>query len=401
MSESPVAKRLGDVLTLVGHVIDFVASSAYAGRQGDPAICDFVFGNPHELALPTFVQALQRAVPPRDKNWYAYTMTDPAAAKIVSDSLRRRVGLEVDPADVFMTNGAFTGISAVLHAIAEPGDEVIFVSPPWSFYEPLIAWAGARPVRVRVDPQTFDLDLAAIERAIGARTRAIVINTPNNPTGRIYPPPTLEALARILTAASLRNGRTLYLISDEAYRRVVFDGRAYPAPARFYPDTFVIYTYGKQLLAPGQRIGYVALPVTMADREALRQAIPFAQMLTGWGFPNALLQHALPDLEDASIDIAHLQRKRDRLVGELWRLGYDVHVPEGTFYLLPRSPIPDDAAFTELLARSDVFVMPGRLVEMAGYFRISLTANDDMIDRSVSGFAAAMVDTKEARLATP
>ena len=386
-------------MPLLEHVLDFITRSAYAARQGDPTICDFVFGNPHELALPSFVQALQRAVVPRDKNWYAYTLTDPIAARTVADSLRRRVGLEVDPADVFMTNGAFTGIGVILQAILDPGDEVLFNSPPWFFYEPLIAWAGGRPIRVRCHPRTFDLDLDEIAAAITPRTRAIVVNSPNNPTGRIYPAATLEALARLLEQASRRNGRAIYLISDEAYRRVLFDGRAYPAPARLYANTFVVYTYGKQLLAPGQRLGYVALPASMPDREAFRSAIPFAQMLTGWGWPNALLQHALPELEEASIDLSHLQRKRDRLVGELWRLGYEVHVPEGTFYLLPRSPLPDDGLFAEILARNDVFVMPGHLVEMPGYFRLSLTANDEMIERSVPGFATAVRAAKDAAVA--
>ena len=394
------SKRLAALAPLVQHVIDFATKSSYARRQGDPNISDFVFGNPHELALPSFVQALQRAVVPRDKNWFAYTMTDPMAARAVADSLRRRLGLEVDPADVFLTNGAFTGIAVALHAIVDPGDEVIFVSPPWFFYEPLITWAGATPVRVKVDGATLDLDLAAIERAITLRTRAIVVNSPNNPTGRVYPAGTIEALAKLLTNASERHGHTIYLISDEAYRRIIFDGRAFPTPARFYPSTFVVYTYGKQLLTPGQRLGYIALPAAMADRDAFRSAITLGQILTGWGWPNALLQHALPELEETSIDIGQLQRKRDRLVGELWRLGYEVRVPEGTFYLLPRSPLRDDAAFTEILARNDVFVMPGSLVEMPGYFRISLTANEEMIQRAVPGFASAMIEAKRLPVAT-
>jgi len=375
-----------------------MSSSAYARRQGDPRVSDFVLGNPHELALPAFVQALQSAVVPRDKNWFAYTMTDPGAARVVAASLRERVGLEVDTDDVFMTNGAFTGIAVALQTIVDPGDEVIFQSPPWFFHEPLIAWAGATPVRVKVDPRDFDLDLGAIESAITGRTRAIVVNSPHNPTGRIYPPTTLERLAQILRAASARHGRTIYLLSDEAYRRIVFDGRAFPSPARFYPSTFVIYTYGKQLLTPGQRLGYIALPATMPDRQEFRRMIPFTTILTGWGFPNALLQHALPDLEKTSIDIAHLQRKRDRFVGELRRIGYEVHVPEGTFYLTPRSPMSDDVAFSDLLAVRDVFVLPGALTEMPGYFRISLTASDDMIDRSLAGFAAALAEAKGERV---
>ncbi len=397
MDERPTSRRLDALVPTAAHVLEFFANSSYARRQGDATICDFVAGNPQELPLPSFVDALRRWLEPRDKNWFAYTMTDPGAAGIVAASLRARLGLEVEAEDVFMTNGAFAGIAVVLQTVVDAGDEVIFNSPPWFFYEPLIAWSGARPVRVKVDPRTFDLDLTAVERAVTPRTRAIIVNSPNNPTGRLYPPSTLQALARILAAASARHGRAIYLLSDEAYRRILFDGRAFRSPAGFHPDTFVIYTYGKQLLAPGQRIGYIALPASMPRRDAFRRMIPFAQVLTGWGFPNALLQHALPDLEGACIDVAHLQRKRDRLVGELRKLGYAVHVPEGTFYLLPRSPLPDDRAFTELLAGHDVFVLPGAMLELPGYFRISLTANDDMIGRSIAGFGAAMAQAKGQR----
>jgi aspartate aminotransferase len=245
-------------------------------------------------------------------------------------------------------------------------------------------------VRVKIDPHTFDLDLEAIGRAITPRTRGILVNSPNNPTGKIYPARTLEGLAHRLTEASARNGRAIYLFSDEAYSRILFDGRAYLSPTAFYPNSFLLYTYGKTLLTPGERLGYVALPPAMPDRLALRQALLLAQVITGYAFPNTLLQHALGDIEELSIDIPHLQYKRDRMVAALREMGYEVHVPEGTFYLLPRSPLADDEAFINLLAEYDTFCLPGTAVEMPGYFRISLTANDEMIDRALPGFAAAM-----------
>jgi aspartate aminotransferase len=278
-----------------------------------------------------------------------------------------------------------------LHALIDPGDEVIFLSPPWFFYEALIMSSGAVPVRVKLQPPAFDLDVEAIEAAITDRTRAIVVNSPNNPTGRIYPPSELKRLAQVLTRASERSGRTIYLLSDEAYSRIVYDGREFCSPTEFYSHGLVLYTYGKTLLTPGQRMGYIALPPTMPDREQLRPALFLAQMMLGYAFPNALLQHALPDLEPLSIDVAHLQRKRDRMVKMLRGVGYEVNVPEGTFYLLVRSPLEDDVAFIERLAEHNVFCLPGRAFELPGYFRISLTANDDMIERAAKGFAAAFV----------
>lgn len=301
-----------------------------------------------------------------------------------------RLGSPFEAEDIFMTNGAFSGLTVALNTLIEPGDEVIFISPPWFFYEGMIGHAGGLPVRVKIDLDTFDLALDAIAAAISDKTRAIIINSPNNPTGKIYPPETLEALSQLLTASSERNGRVIYLLSDEAYSRIIYDDRQYHSPTTFYANSLLIYTYGKTLLTPGQRLGYIALPPQMPHRPAIRRAIFASRILGGYSMPNALLQHALGELEQLSIDISHLQYKRDWLVGALRASGYEVHLPEGTFYLLVRSPWADDRAFVELLAEYDVFCLPGALIELPGYFRISLTANDEMIERAIPKFAAAM-----------
>jgi aspartate aminotransferase len=288
-----------------------------------------------------------------------------------------------------MTNGGFAAIAVAFRAILEPGDEVVFLSPPWFFYELLILAAGGVPVRVRLAPPAFDLDPAAISAAITPRTRAVLINTPHNPSGRIYPPADLQALAAALGEASARVGHAIYLVADEPYNRIVFDGRPFHSPAEFYPDTIITYSYGKTLLAPGMRIGYLTVPPTMPDRYALRERVLVAQLATGYSFPNALLQHALEDLEGLSIDVAALERRRDRLVAALRDMGYETTMPEGTFYVLARSPIADDVAFSELLAEEKVLVLPGTVVETPGWFRISLTASDEMVERGLTGFARA------------
>ena len=288
-----------------------------------------------------------------------------------------------------MTTGAFGALAAAFRAVADPGDEIIYVSPPWFFYDPMIRFAGADPIRVDAVAPEFDLPVDAISAAITSRTRAIIVNSPNNPTGRIYPASALEELATVLTEASARAGRPIYLISDEAYSRILFDGNAYVSPTAFYDHSFLVYTFGKSLLAPGERLGYLALAPGMPDKGQVRGAVFLSQIAAGFTFPNAVLQFGVGDLEELTIDIGHLQRKRDRMVPALRDMGYEVHVPEATFYLLPRSPIPDDMAFTEVLAQRDVFVLPGTLVELPGYFRISLTASDEMIDRALPVFAAA------------
>ena len=367
-------------------VFEFLTESRWADKVGDPDIADFMVGNPQEPPLPEFTAALQKWAVPQNKDWFAYTENDPTAQRVVAESLVRRLGQPFQPEDIFLTNGAFSGITVTLTTIVDPGDEVIFVSPPWFFYESLIAAEGAIPVRVKCDPETYDLDLDAIEEAASSRTRAIIINSPNNPTGKIYPPETLQRLADLLTRLSEKIGHTIYLISDEAYSRIIFDGRDFSSPTAYYPNSFLIYTYGKTLLTPGQRLGYIALPPAKDRSEQFRMALMASQVFNGFAFPNALLQHALPDIEPLSIDIPRLQRKRDRLVGALREIGYDVTNPEGTFYILGKSPIPDDAEFTDRLADHNVYCLPGTVFEMPGFFRISTTATEEMIENALPGF---------------
>lgn len=391
----PISQRIERFEHATQLVLRFFYESAYARRVINANTADFAIGNPHDMPLPGFVDALQRWSVPQNKDWFAYKMNEEPARKAVVNILKEWRNVTFDTDDIFMTTGAFSALSVTLAAITDPGDEVIFISPPWFFYEALIVAVDATAVRVKVDPGTLGLDLAAIRAAITPRTRAIIINSPNNPTGLIYQAEELKALADLLTEASERNGRPIYMLSDEAYSRIVFDGRNYTSPTSFYPNSFLIYTWGKILLSPGQRIGYIALPPTMPNRDQMRQALFASQLMTGYAFPNALLQHALADLDKASLDIARLQRKRDRLVNGLREAGYEVHVPQGTFYLLPRSPLADDWAFAQLLAEFDIYCLPGQIVELPGYFRLSLTANEEMIERAIPGFARAIERARE------
>jgi len=361
----------------------------YVAIANDPDACDFVFGNPHEMPLPEIGDAIARWAVPRSERWFEYKSSEPATVAAVVRSLRSRVGIEFDAADIAMTTGAFGAIAATLRAIVDAGDEVIYLSPPWIFYPQMIMTLGATPVRVDLPSPAFELPLAAIEAAITPGTRAIIVNSPHNPTGRILQPSELTGLAEVLDRASERNGRPVYLVSDEAYSRILFDGVPFHSPVKFYDRSFLIYTYGKTLLAPGQRLGYVAIPPTMPDRPALRNAILLAQVVTGFQFPNAVMQYALEDLDKVSIDIAALQRRRDRVLSALGEMGYETVRPAGTFYVVVRSPMADDVAFAALLAEHDVYVLPGAAFELPGWFRISLTANDAMVERSLPGFQAA------------
>jgi aspartate aminotransferase len=397
MTGSPVSRQAEALLTSMHPLLSFLTESTWAKRQGKPGIADLVAGNPQEPPLAEFVDAIRRWSVPQDDTWFAYKPNEARARSAAAASLREQRGIPFDDQDVLLTNGAFGALATCIRAVSDPGDEVIYLSPPWFFYESMIRFAGAEPVRVDLSPPGFDLDAEAVAAAVTPRTRAIIVNSPHNPSGRIYQTEALERLAAVLTEASERAGRAIYMLSDEAYCRIVFDGRECPSPVAFYPRSFLIYTWAKTLLTPGQRLGFIALPPSMPDAEAVRGALFTAQILGGYLFPNVVLQYALPELQELSIDIAHLQRKRDRMVRAMREAGYELGLPEGTFYLLPRSPLDDDWAFVDLLAQRDVFVLPGALVELPGYFRISLTGSDEMIDRAIPVLSEAMDEVRSER----
>jgi aspartate aminotransferase len=251
--------------------------------------------------------------------------------------------------------------------------------------------ADVLPRKVPLAPPRFDLDLDAIEAAIGPRTRLVIVNTPHNPTGRIYERAMLEGLAERLERASRRFGRRVFLLSDEPYRRLRFDGREFVSPAAVYPWTLISYSYGKVLLAPGQRLGYLAISPRMpaAEREALQGAVFGAQMALGWSFPNAVMQYAVPDLERLSIDVRALAHRGHALSEVLSRAGYGVLPPQGPFYLWVKWRSGDFERQWDALADSGVFVLPGSLMNAPDYFRVSLTASDAMVAHALSVFAAS------------
>ena len=361
----------------------------FAQLNLEPDVANFAVGNPQEMPLATYVDALRSHVEPQNKDWFAYKLSEPESQRTVAETLTQRTGMGWDPADVAMTNGGFAALATAMRTLVEPGDEVIFLSPPWFFYEQLILASGGEPVRVKLEPPAFDLAIDGIAAAIGPRTRAVIVNSPHNPSGRIYSAHDLQHLADVLDDASGRIGHPVWIISDEPYNRILFDGHEYTSPSQLYPHTIITYSYGKTLLAPGQRIGFLTVPPTLPERAEVREEIFLQQFAGGYLFPNALLQHSLSELEKLSIDIGAMQRRRDRLVPALRDIGYECTMPEGTFYCMARSPMDDDVAFADILARHRALVLPGTVVEVPGWFRISLTANDQMVEDGIPRFAAA------------
>jgi aspartate aminotransferase len=383
-----VSARASAADTAFAAVKNFYFKSRYGKRRGEPNICDFTFGNPHEMPLDGIVTALRQRAVPQNKDWFAYKTSEEEPQAFLAERLSRELALPFEAPDIALTAGAFAAIMVAFRLVLDAGDEAIISEPAWFCYEPMLLMADAVPRKVKLKAPTFDLDLAAIEAAIGPRTRLIIVNSPHNPTGRIYDAGTLTQLADLLDRASAKYGHRIFLLSDEPYRRLRFDGRAFTCPATFYPWTLIAYSYGKVLLAPGQRIGYLAIsPLMPTDqRQALRDAMFSTQMALGWCFPNALMQYAVPDLENLSIDLASLTRRRDLLTAALTKAGYDVLAPEGTFYLWTRWPNGDADRQWNRLADRDVFVMPGTIIDTPDYFRISLTASDAMVERALPVF---------------
>ena len=384
-----VSSRIRAAQAAFAPVKTFRLASRYGQRYLEPGISDFTFGNPHELPLPGIVSAIRERAEPRDKNWFAYKTSEDEPQTFLAEHVGREIELDFEPADIALTAGAFAAIMVAFRLALDAGDEAIFSEPAWFCYEPMLLAADVVPRKVALKAPAFDLDLDAIDAAIGPRTRLVIVNTPHNPTGRIYGRDTLKELSDVLERASRRIGHRIYLLSDEPYRRIRFDGRGFVSPAAIYPWTLIAYSYGKVLLSPGQRLGYLAISPRMPepDRQSLRDAMFSAQMALGWCFPNAVMQYAVPDLESLSINLAAIAHRRDILTATLNRAGCSVLTPEGTFYLWIKWPDGDPERMWNSLADSDVFVMPGGIMSSERYFRISLTASDAMVERALPAFA--------------
>jgi aspartate aminotransferase len=395
MVEQMIARRAVAVQQALHSYFDTVLHSP--PQSGRPAIADFMSGDPHELPPQGFVEALRQRSIPTSRDWFAYCFAHEPARQAAATSLTAELGAAFAAEDIFLTRGAGGAIALALLTVVDPGDEVVFLSPPWFFYEAMIVSSGATPVRVRLQPPTFDLDIDAIAAALGPRTRAVLINTPHNPTGRIYPAATLQRLADTLAEAARHYDRPIWVISDEAYSRILFDERSFVSPGSVHPYSMLARTYSKSTLAPGQRLGYLALAPGPPQTEPMRKAVFHALLSSGLAMPDAVMQYALPDIDGLLISVAAIQRRRDRMVAALREQGYQLHSPEATFYLLPQAPQADDRAFCAFLAEQGIAVLPGHVIELPGYFRISLTATDEMVERSLPIFAQAIQHANSSR----
>ncbi len=369
----------------------FEEGLALKAQIGAENVFDLSLGNPVIEPPSEFKDELRRLASEPMAGMHRY-MPNPGymeTRQAVADSLSEETGLPFEGGDIVMTCGAAAAANVVLKTILNPGDEVIILAP--YFFEYLYYIDNHDGVAVVVNTtDRFRLDLPAIEQAVTPRTRAIIVNSPNNPSGVVYSPEEIAGLAELLQRKQSQHGTEIFLISDEPYKRIIFDGMDFPQIVPSFDNSIIVTSHAKDLALPGERIGFIAINPNYGEKEELAGGFSFCNRTLGFVNAPALMQHVVRNLQGVSIDPDYYQRKRDFMHTALMEMGYDTVKPEGAFYLYPKAPIEDDVAFTRELLQSNVLVVPGRGFGTPGYFRISYCVEDWVLEGAVDGLAKAV-----------
>ena len=363
--------------------------AARAARIGAENVFDFSLGNPSVPAPPQVNEAIVRALalPPTELHGYTPAAGLPACREAVAASLNRRFGTGYGPGDVFMTVGAAASLSCTFKAVVNPGDEVVVISPYFPEYRVWIETSGATCVEVPADPETFDLDVDAIAAALTPHTKAVVINSPNNPVGVVYGIESLTRLAMALEEAERTFDTSIYLVSDEPYREIVY-GAEVPWVPGVYGRTVVCYSYSKSLSLPGERIGWVLVPDTNPDHNELVDAVAGAARALGFVCAPSLFQRVIVDCVDVPADVAAYAENRALLCEGLGRLGYEYVEPQGAFYLWVKALEPDAQAFFERAREYELLPVPSDSFGCGGWVRVGYCVSRDTIERSMPAWEA-------------
>jgi len=355
--------------------------------HGEENVYDFSLGNPN-LEPPASLKKALKALadnPIPGMHRYMPNSGYSDTRKIIAEYLKEESGLPFDEKHVVMTVGAAGGLNVVLKSILDEREEVIVPSPYFMEFKFYIENSGGE-IRLVETNGDFSLNLSEIEKAIGAKTKAILINSPNNPTGVVYNQASLEALGELLKKKSQELGKTLYLITDEAYRRIVFDQIQLPNAFRHYPHTIRVTSHSKDLSLPGERIGYIAVNPLCEGVDELISAMVFANRILGFVNAPALMQRLVAPLQKNSVNVREYEEKRDFFYKSLTAFGYEVVKPQGAFYLFPKAPIEDDVAFVKELQSKRILTVPGTGFGKPGYFRIAYAVDRRVIEAALPGF---------------
>jgi aspartate aminotransferase len=386
-----IAKKIETILERSSWIRKmFEEGARLKARHGAENVFDFSLGNPNVRAPECFDKALSdTACSCCGEHGYMPNTGYPHVRQAVARYVSEEQGVPVGESDIIMTCGASGALNIALKALLDPGDEVLTPVPCFVEYGFYADNHGGVLKSVSTRPD-FTLDLEALDQAVNSRTKVVLINSPNNPTGQIYSRESLEALGELLRRKSTAAGRTIYLVSDEPYRKIVFDGHTVPSIFACYANSIIGTSYSKDISIPGERIGFAAVNPAADHHDPLLNGMALANRILGFVNAPALMQRIVACLQGTSVDVALYQRKRDLLCEGLADAGYDFTTPPGTFYLFPKSPVADDVAFVRALQEELILVVPGSGFNGPGHFRIAFCVDDATIVNALPGFKRVM-----------
>ncbi len=365
--------------------------------ESDPAhpleIFDYSLGNP---SVPVPPEVNERAAwylshgNPAKVHGYSPTLGIPEVKEKLAASLARRFGIPYTAEDIFPTSGAAGALAHAFRLVTQPGDEILTFAPYFPEYGPYVAPTGCRLIVVPAETSAFQIDFDALDRMLGEKVQAVLINTPNNPAGTMYSEKTIRELAALLERKERELGHEIWLISDEPYREIVFDGKTQAYPAAFWPRTLTCYSFSKSLSMPGDRIGYVAVnPACGCSHELVAMCGQISRGI-GHNCPTALMQLVAADCCDLTSDLSVYETNMNLLYNCLTSLGFEIVRPGGTFYMMPKAPEPDANAFSRKALRHRLVLVPCDSFALPGYFRIAYCTDTDKVVRSLDAFRELM-----------
>ena len=357
---------------------------------GEENVFDLSLGNPVVEPPKELMDAMKAAVNDTAPGLHRYMPNAglPDVRAAIARSLTPECKVELSGDHVVIVCGAAGGLNITLKTLLDPGDEVIVFTPYFVEYMFYADNHGGKMVAAPTKDD-FTIDIGAFEKAVTAKTKMVIINSPNNPTGVVYSRSALKELADVLRKKSAATGQAIYLISDDPYKKIVYDGVETPNIFEFYEDSVYITSHSKDLAVPGERIGFVVVHPNCRDLKNLMDGLIFCNRVLGFINAPALIQRAVKDIQHVAVDIEPYRKKRDLLYKELTRIGYETVKPQGAFYFFPKSPLEDEVEFVRILAGKKVLAVPGRGFGSPGYFRLSYAVHDRVVEGAIRGLEAA------------
>lgn len=385
-----IVQKYKDMLqgkSVIRQLSEFAA--ARGAQIGYENVFDYSLGNP-SVPVPqqftdTMIQMLQERNP-MELHGYSQSLGIPAVRDKVAASLNKRFGMQYTGNHIFMTTGAAGAIAHAVRCVTEPGDEVLTFAPYFPEYNPYINLTGAVLKVVPANTENFQINFEAFEEMLTDKVAAVLINTPNNPSGIVYSTETIRKLAEIMTEKSEQYGHDIFLISDEPYREIVFEGVDAPYPSSFYKNTLSCYSFSKSLSLPGERIGYIAVNPACTDAEYISAMCGQISRGTGHNCPPSIIQLAVAETLELTSDLSVYETNMNILYKELTELGFECVKPGGTFYMFPRAMEENAVAFSEKAKKYDLILVPSDSFGVKGYFRIAYCIDTEKVERSLDAF---------------